>query len=98
MSRWFNDFGFTIDLVLEACRRTVLKTGQPRFDYADGILEKWHKSGVTSMADVERLDAQHKSEQKKKEPRPAKSASNRFNNFTQREYDYDKLEKQLLSQ
>lgn len=99
MSRWFDDFGFTIDLVLEACRRTIQQTHQPNFQYADKILEQWHQNGVTALSDVERLDRQHKSEPKSQpQISGAQSKNNRFNNFSQRNYNYDQLEKQLLGQ
>ena len=100
MARWFDEFGFPVDIVLEACRRTILQTHQPNFQYADKILQQWHKCGVTSLQDVERLDQKRRSEQKKAAPKQpaAKPAANRFNNFSQREYDYSQLEKQLLNQ
>ena len=101
MARWFNEFGFTVDIILEACRRTIRQTHQPNFQYADKILEQWHISGVKSLSDIERLDQQRRNEQKKpaqKTQTPPKSAGNRFNNFSQREYDYNQLEKQLLNQ
>lgn len=41
MDRWLNTYGFTIDLITEACQRTVSKIGQPSFQYAEGILSKW---------------------------------------------------------
>ena len=41
-------------------------------------------------------EQQRRAEQKKADSQPAKSSGNRFNNFTQREYDYSQLEKQLL--
>lgn len=101
MSRWFDEFDFTIDIILEACSRTIRQTHQPNFQYADKILEQWHGSGVKSLSDIERLDQQRKKRQKKSEPvsvKPPKASGNRFNNFSQREYDYNKLEKQLLNQ
>lgn len=99
MSRWFDEYGFTVDLVLEACRRTIRQIHQPGFEYADSILESWRKNGVKSMADVVQLDAQRKQEQKKPASRQKASApANRFNNFSQREYDYHQLEKKLLNQ
>ncbi|MDO4320917.1 MAG: DnaD domain protein [Lachnospiraceae bacterium] len=98
MARWFNEFGFTIDIILEACRRTIRQTHQPNFQYADKILEQWHSSGVTSLSDIEKLDQQRRNEQKKPAAKPQKTAGNRFNNFSQREYDYNQLEKQLLKQ
>ena len=35
MNTWLNDYGFTMDIIQEACSRTVLSTGQPSFQYAD---------------------------------------------------------------
>lgn len=98
MSRWFDEFGFSIDIVLEACRRTIRQTHQPNFQYADKILVQWHDSGVTSMSDVVHLDQKHQAQQAKSEQTPARASSNRFNNFSQRQYDYNQLEKQLLNQ
>lgn len=98
MSRWLNDFAFTIDIILEACKRTIRQTHQPSFQYADRILEQWHNQGVLTMSDIEKLDAQRKQEQKKPSAKSQRSQGNRFNNFSQREYDYGQLEKQLLSQ
>lgn len=98
MSRWLNEFKFPIEIILEACTRTISQTHQPSFQYADRILSKWHKSGVKSLNDIKLLDVQRIQEQKKQAPQPQKNPQNRFNNFTQREYDYDQLERQLLNQ
>lgn len=97
MSRWFNDFGFSVDIVLEACRRTIRQTHQPNFQYADKILSQWHESGVTDLSDVDKLDQKRRQEQKKPAQTPPKGSGNRFNNFAQRQYDYAQLEKQLLN-
>ena len=98
MSRWFNDFQFSPDIVLEACRRTIRQTHQPNFQYADKILEHWHSNKVQSLSDIAALDRRYKSAQEKPAPKPQKASGNRFNNFSQREYDYNQLEKQLLNQ
>lgn len=102
MSRWFNEYDFTLDIIIEACNRTIRQIHQPSFEYANKILRQWNKNGVSSLDDVKRLDQirteeqQRRAEQKKADTQPAKSSGNRFNNFTQREYDYSQLEKQLL--
>lgn len=102
MSRWFNEYDFTLDIIVEACNRTIRQIHQPSFEYANKILRQWNKNGVSSLDDVKRLDQirteeqQRRAEQKKVDSQPAKSSGNRFNNFTQREYDYSQLEKQLL--
>lgn len=98
MARWIEELAFPIDIILEACRRTVVQTHQPNFQYADKILSQWHKSGVKSMADIEELDRKRIQEQKKAAAKPQKAAGNRFNNFKQRDYDYSQLERQLLNQ
>ncbi len=98
MARWLNEYRFPMEIILEACTRTISQTHQPSFQYADRILSKWHKSGVKSLDDIKKLDVQRIQEQKKAAPQPQKQVSNRFNNFTQREYDYNKLERQLLNQ
>lgn len=99
MARWFDGLGFSIDLVLEACRRTIRQIHQPSFEYADSILAKWRELGVNSMDDVVRLDTKHRQEQTKPaQKQAAPAAPNRFNNFSQRKYDYSQLEKKLLSQ
>lgn len=98
MNRWLKEYGFSLELITEACSRAVTQTGQPSFQYAEGILSSWKKAGVSSRADVEQLDARHRSSQKKLSPsrsgRP--QTASRFNNFHQREYDYSQLEKQLF--
>lgn len=100
MDRWLNKYGFSQELILEACTRTIAQTGQPSFSYAEGILSKWKSQNVRSLSDIQALDEQHRKNQKgaSRENHPAKSsAPNRFNNFHQRDYDYEKLEQQLLN-
>ena len=60
MNTWLHDYGFTMDIIQEACSRTVLQTGQPSFQYADKILSGWKHKSVKNIEDIRRLDAQHK--------------------------------------
>ena len=59
MERWFQTYGFSRELVTEACNRTLAAIHKPNFQYADGILEKWKSAGVRSLQDVKQLDEQH---------------------------------------
>ena len=43
MNLWLNQYGFTLEIISEACNRTVLATGKASFSYADSILESWFK-------------------------------------------------------
>lgn len=101
MKHWIQDYGFTMDILTEACTRTVASTGKASFAYADKILSGWKKKGVRHLKDVEALDTLHKQMQinrneQKKKTEPQKSSSNKFGNFEQRSYDYNALESQLL--
>ena len=74
------------------------RTGQlPVYGQDPGGLEK---KQVKTLEDIQALDAEHKKrKQDKKQSKPAAPASgNRFNNFQQREYNFDEYEKRLLNQ
>ena len=100
---WRKTYGFDLELIQEACSRTVLTTGQPSFQYADKILSGWKKKNVHTLEDIRLLDAEHKKRQleksvsRKKQPAPQTPANNRFNNFHQRDYDFAEYEKRLLN-
>lgn len=108
MSTWLEKYGFSLEIIFEACNRTVMQTGQASFSYADKILTDWHKQGVRSLADVKVADEHYDQKMReatvsKPSPRrpatkPASSAPNRFNNFTQREYNFEELERKILTQ
>lgn len=100
IERWFKSYGFTRELVLEACNRTIAATHSPSFKYADKILSGWKKAGVHTPEDVKRLDQQHAGRAKEKggavtEGKPSHGGrgrnSNQFQNFPQRDIDYDAL-------
>jgi len=101
MARWIHEYGFSMEIILEACRRTIDQTHEPNFQYADKILTQWQESGVHSMKDVEEADRrweQAQAAKKSSQGRARAGQANRFNNFTQRSYNYDKLEKRLFGQ
>lgn len=53
MDKWFGTFGFTREIVVEACNRTMAAIHKPSFQYADTILTEWSRLGVRTMRDVE---------------------------------------------
>lgn len=104
--RWTGEYGFSDEMILEACRRTMSSIHQPSFDYTESILKSWLESGARSLKDVEALDLAH---EKKKQARSSSSRSrrtaadtqkagrNRFNNFEGRNYeDMDDLTRRLI--
>ena len=111
IDRWFKTYGFTRELVLEACNRTLAATHSPSFKYADKILSGWKKAGVRSLEDIRRLDEQHAERAKGKGSGNGSGSqdyrgggngrgrsTNQFQNFPQREIDYDALVLQQLTE
>ena len=96
MDVWFYDYGFQLDIVLEACSRTINSIHEPSFKYAGGILADWKKKGVRSRSDIDALDQAFAKEQEtKKGQRKEAAKPNRFHNFDQVGYDYDAIVKEL---
>ncbi len=93
ITRWIKEYGFTTDIILEACERTVLATDRHRFEYAEGILSSWKRENVHHKADIHKIDELY--QKKKNTPKPV--TTNKFNQFTQNSYDFDALERELLS-
>ena len=57
MDKWFKELGFTREIVLEACGRTIHAIHEPSFPYADKILSDWHRAGVRTREDIKIVDA-----------------------------------------
>lgn len=92
IKKWTGQFGFSSDVILKACERAVLATDHNRFQYTNAILTKWHEANVKNLKDIDTLDASYQ-----KAPAPSAKKDGGFNDFSQRSYDYDALEKMLLS-
>ena len=99
ITRWLKDYGFTTDIILEACERTVLATDKHRFEYAEGILNSWKQQNVHHKSDIVRIDDMYKQRRKNTSSGApqARQPANRFNRFAQNNYDFDALEQELIS-
>jgi len=100
IEKWTGTYGFSIELVTEACKRTMQAIHQPSFEYTDSILGNWHKKHVSSLEEIAALDEAFLNRKPKQPVRTAKEpapANNRFNNFDQRPYDYRQLEEQVFN-
>ena len=102
--RWNEEYGLTLDLIIEACNRTMNTIHQPNFDYTESIIKSWMDKKVKTIKDVEALDlAYQKEKEAKKKSVPqnagkkASSKPNKFNNFEGRTYDdMDDLARKLI--
>ena len=96
INKWYDTYLFDNDIIIEACSRTIQAIHKPSFEYADSILSHWKANNVKQLSDIAALDSSYAP--KKKNTPPAKQASgNSFNNYPQRSYNFDELEKQLIS-
>jgi DnaD/phage-associated family protein len=104
IKKWVEIFGFTDEIITEACNRAILRTQKPDFKYTDKILETWYKKGAKDKAGIKRLDEEfskgsHVYSANRVAP-IAKPSSNKFNQFPQRAYtskDYANIERKLLN-
>ena len=95
MDKLFGAFGFTREIVVEACSRTMAAIHKPSFQYADTILTEWSRAGVRTMKDVENVTRLRK-EKKAREGKNGgqtekKRTGNRFHNLEEHGYNYDEM-------
>ena len=111
--KWTDEYGFALEVILEACDRTMNAIHQPSFDYTDSILKRWKAKNVRQLKDVDAVDADYRRERERakelaKERRKLQTATpaakqntknnNKFNNFDGRSYDMNDLERRLVQQ
>lgn len=100
INKWTKEYGFLLDVIQEACDKTVMTTDSHRFAYADGILSKWYQAGVHHKSDISKADAVYNRTVRnvsKPHRNDATVIKNKFNNFVQNTYDFEELEQNILS-
>ena len=98
INKWGDEYGFSADIIQEACRRTITATHQPSFEYADKILSKWYQNNVHHLKDIVTLDETYQKEKPAyRFPSRQKNLTKNLNNFERRNYDMDSLEEKLLN-
>ena len=89
VKKWFDEYCFSPEIVVEAISRTVLNTSSQSFTYADGILTRWYKENVRTLADIKALDEKHDDKVKSTNRPAGVTAASKFNNFEQRNDNID---------
>ncbi|MGI6002275.1 MAG: DnaD domain protein [Lachnospiraceae bacterium] len=90
--KWFHEYGFEKDMVLEACARTIRATHSPSFEYTDRILSNWKEKGIDTLEAVKR-DDEARARSKSAPAKTAKRQGGQFGNFQQRSYSDTDLDK-----
>ena len=89
VKKWFDEYCFSPEIVVEAINRTVINTSSQSFTYADGILTRWYKENVRTLADIKALDEKHDDKVKSTNRPAGVTAASKFNNFEQRNDNID---------
>lgn len=93
LDKWVNMYKFPVEIIYKACDVCFERLNRADFKYIDGILNSWFKDGIKTLEDIAIKDSKRLTSKK---PNNYKTSTDNFNNFEQREYDYDSLEKKLL--
>ena len=99
VNKWTKEYGFDTELVQEACKRTISATQKPSFEYTDSILTNWYNNQVHTIKDVESLDLAYNKNKRNTTGSNTVTVNkkNKFNNFHQRSYEAEDMEKLLLT-
>lgn len=95
--KWTYEYGFSVEMIREACERTIMNIQTPSFKYADKILNNWYENNVKTLADVENFDNKYKNESAAIAIVPEKKGGKRFSNYPQRNNDFTNIEKKLIN-
>ena len=52
LKKWTGRYGFSKEIIAEACKRTIQNIHEPSFEYTDSILGRWHQSNVHTLEDI----------------------------------------------
>lgn len=100
LEKWLFIYKFNIDIIQKACDICFERLNRADFKYIDGILSKWNQNNIRTLEDIALKDKNTNKTNNKQYKNNYNNNNNgkalRFNDFKQREYDYDSLEKKLL--
>ena len=106
INRWLCTYGFSMEMIEEACNRAVTAVENNRPAYAEGILKQWHEKNIRTLDEVRIADEAFRSARFARNAKPANnsifapaSKDNRdstFCNIEQHDYDFDELARRLV--
>lgn len=90
VTKWIKEYNLPIEVINEACSRTVISTDSHRLEYCDRILVSWSKHGVKNLSDIANADSSFK------KPKAQPSGKGSFNQMIHTDYDFDEIERKIL--
>ena len=102
INRWLCTYGFSMEMIEEACNRAVTAVENNRPAYAEGILKQWHEKNICTLDEVRIADETFRSARFARNTKPANeslfapsSKDSTFCNIEQHDYDFEELARQL---
>ncbi len=104
VDKWQNEYGYELDIILEAAARTMKAIAKPSFPYTDRILRNWSDGGVRSVEEIDAMamvwgstakqgGTVRSSAKKRAHGSPQQS---KIHFELERQYDFDELEAEIL--
>lgn len=66
MKKWVIELKIPINVIEEACKKTILQIGKPKFEYADKILINWKNQNIDTIEKIKEQDDKFKLEKQLK--------------------------------
>ena len=96
ISHWTKTLGFSAQMIGEACARTIANAHKPSFPYADSILCKWQREQIYTPEALKQSDERFLRSRKPLQTVKTTGGNTKFTAFTQRDTNYDELQRQLI--
>ena len=108
VDRWQKEYGYEMDIIIEAASRTMKAIAKPSFPYTDKILKTWFEGGLRTIEEIKGLNTVWGAVgSTAKQTGTVRSESGRRKNTgsgsqgkihfaLERQYDFDELEAELL--
>jgi DnaD/phage-associated family protein len=99
LDKWISVYKFPLEIIFKACDICFERINKAEFKYIDGILTSWFKDNLKTVEDIAKSDAKRPSQPIKRSNNfnnNSNAKPSTFNNFEQRSYNFDELEKKLL--
>ena len=103
INTWSYDYGFDLKIILKAIEVSIQTAGnKTSMNYINKVLEDWKRKNLTTVSQIEKYREEWQKTNKKRTDTIKTSNSsqtmkkNKFLNFTQTRYDFDKIEQMDL--
>ncbi len=94
---WKNEYGFSMEMILAACDKTIEDKGRASFTYTNKLLTDWKAANIRTLPDIIKYNTSYQNRKKASLTVKKTANNNSFNNFEQRVYDNEELEKMLFA-